>query len=86
VGEEELSRVKNYLLGEFLRSADGAFALSDIFASISAYGLDYDYYDRYLKTINEITAEEIQIVAQKYLHEDSLIFVAAGNIESEKRK
>ncbi len=51
VSEEELQLVKNYLLGTFLRSVDGPFALAERFKGIMEYGLDYDYFDKYIATI-----------------------------------
>src|SRR5258708_39385012 len=44
IKEEELSLVKNYLMGNYLKSIDGPFALSDKFKGIMVYGLDYSYY------------------------------------------
>ena len=78
VGAEELELVKNYLLGTFLRSIDGPFALSDKFLSILEYDLDYDYFERYLTLIRNITAEDIWVLANKYLQEKDLIELVVG--------
>ena len=78
VEQEELDLVKNYLMGGFLRSADGPFALAELVKGVSEYNLGMDFYNSYLKTIKTITPEEIQHMAVKYLQPDSLIKVVAG--------
>lgn len=78
VGEEELQLVKNYLLGTFVRSIDGPFALSEKFESILEYNLGYEFYEQYLHTIRTITPLQIQILAQKYLQEKDIVELVVG--------
>lgn len=78
VGNEELAKVKSYMLGRLLRAVDGPFALSETFLNVYLYGMDWKYYQKYIKTIREITAEEIMELSNRYLQEDSLIKVIAG--------
>ncbi len=78
VKDEELSLVKNYLLGTFLRSADGPFALADLFKATLDYGLDMSYYDTFLHTVKNITIKDIQDIAVKYLQPDSMIRLVVG--------
>jgi predicted Zn-dependent peptidase len=66
VEKDELEMVRNYMLGTFLKSTDGAFQLAERFKSIYLYGLDYSYYERYLEKIRTITPDEIQLLARKY--------------------
>jgi zinc protease len=66
VEEEEMAMVRNYLLGSFLKGCDGAFHLAERFKSIYLYGLDYEYYDRYLEKIRTIAPDEIKMLAQRY--------------------
>lgn len=75
---DELTLVKNYLLGELLRMFDGPFALADSFRSILEYGLNYDFFNKGIDTVKNITAEEILSLAQKYLNEGSFTQVVAG--------
>jgi len=75
----ELDMVKSFLLGEFLRDFDGPFALSSGFKAINDFGLDYDFYDHYLEILNNITAEEIQRLANKYLLSEEMYTVTAGS-------
>ncbi len=78
VTEDELQLVKNYLLGTFLRSVDGPFAMADRFKSVMQYGLNYSYYDNYISTIKNISAKELRDLANKYLNQDSMIELVAG--------
>ncbi|MCK4464295.1 MAG: insulinase family protein [Bacteroidales bacterium] len=75
---DELTLVKNYLLGELLRMFDGPFALADSFRSILEYELNYDFYMKTIETIKNISPEEIITLARKYLHEGSFTQVVAG--------
>lgn len=78
VDEEELTTVKNYILGQFLRSVDGPFALADKYKGIWMYGLDYSYYDKYFHAVNTVTAKQLRDIANKYLQEKDLIECVAG--------
>jgi len=74
----ELSLVRNYMLGTFLRSIDGPFALADRFKGIHFNGLDYDYYERYVETIRTITSEKLMELANKYWKKDEMIELVVG--------
>lgn len=76
--QEELDMVKSYMLGDLSRSYEGPFSLSDAWIFVETAGVDYDFFARSINTIREITAEEVQTMAQKYLRKESLIEVVAG--------
>jgi zinc protease len=78
IGEEELATVKSYMLGQFLKSIDGAFNLADRWKGLLFYNLGYDYYYRYIETIKSITAEQLQLLAQKYFDEESFTELVVG--------
>ncbi len=78
VSSQELETVRNYILGQFLRSVDGPFALSDKFKSIWEFGLDYNYFDNYFNAVKTVTPTEIRDLANKYLQENDLIECVAG--------
>lgn len=79
VSEEEINLVTNYFRGQLMRLFDGVFSLPASLRGLIDYGLDYDYYDRYFTTLNSFNAEKVQELANKYLQEDSLIEIIAGN-------
>ncbi|MES2780674.1 MAG: pitrilysin family protein [Bacteroidota bacterium] len=78
IANEELTLVKNYLLGSFLRSIDGPFSLADRYKMILDYGFTYDYYGEFVETIRSISASEIQELANMYLQERDLTTVIVG--------
>lgn len=78
VPESELQLVRNYMLGAFLRNIDGPFALADRFKGIYFHGLEYDYYDRYVETIQSITPSELRNLANKYLNKEQMIELIVG--------
>jgi predicted Zn-dependent peptidase len=78
VPDEELSLVKNYMAGSFLRSADGPFALAELFKGVFPYGMNMSYYSNFLDTIKNITAEEIQDLAVSYLQKDEMVKLVVG--------
>ena len=78
IPEDELQLVKNYLLGTFLRSVDGPFAMADRFKGIMEYNLGYDYFDRYIATIKEISASQLRELANVYFVESSMMELVVG--------
>jgi len=78
IPSQELELVKNYILGSFLRSVDGAFAQADNFKSLLEYGMDYAYFDRYIDVVKNITSEELLDLSQKYLDPESLRLLTVG--------
>ncbi|MBI3517810.1 MAG: insulinase family protein [Bacteroidetes bacterium] len=78
VDSDELETVRNYVLGQFLRSVDGPYSLADKFKAIWEFGLSYDYFDNYFKAVKTITPEEIRSLANKYLQEKDLIELVVG--------
>lgn len=80
VDPSELETVRNYILGNFLRSVDGPFALADKFKSIWEFGLDYSFFDSYFKAVKTVTPAELRDLANKYLQEKDLIECVAGKM------
>lgn len=78
VEENELQLVKNYLLGKFLRSVDGPFAMAERFKGLMEYGLGYDYFDKYIATIKSISASELRDLANNYFDKNSMIELVVG--------
>lgn len=80
VSQEELDTVRNYMLGVFLKDIDGPFALAEKYISLLKYGLDYSYYQRWIKTVKTITPAEIQALANKYLREEDFYELVVGKL------
>jgi len=70
VPEEELTLVRNYMLGSLLGSLENVFSHADKFKSL--------YYDRYTETIRAITSDDLIKLADKYLNLDGFYKVIVG--------
>ncbi|MGZ3900472.1 MAG: M16 family metallopeptidase [Bacteroidia bacterium] len=78
VSDSELETVRNYILGQILRSVDGPFALADKFKAIWEFDLDYTYFDNYFKAVQTVTPKQLRDMANKYLQQDDLIECVVG--------
>jgi zinc protease len=86
---EELQKAKDALAN----SLPGAFETNNSivasFSNIFIYDLGLDYYTRYAKEVNAVTAEQALDVARRYVVPERLVVIAVGDrgaIESELRK
>lgn len=78
VGEGELELVRNYLLGQLLKSADGPYAMIDLYLSADMQDKDLEFYNDAMAAVRNITPERIQELARKYLNWEDLTIVTAG--------
>lgn len=78
VSDSELSMVKNYLLGEHLRSFDGVFAMSNSLRTLIEAGVWYDHFDTFVAVVNEISANDLIQLANKYFKIESTYEIVAG--------
>ena len=78
IPDDELSLVRNYMLGTLLGSLENVLSHADKFKNLYFAGLDYDYYDRYVETIKTITSEQLLQLANKYLNFDQFYKVIVG--------
>ncbi|WP_421943422.1 M16 family metallopeptidase [Pedobacter sp.] len=78
IGDEELSLVKNYMLGSMLGSLENVFSHADKFKNIYFSGLDYSYYENYISKVKSITADELLALANKYLNTENLTEIVVG--------
>jgi predicted Zn-dependent peptidase len=67
VDEEELSLVRNFMVGSILGDLDGPFHIISRWKNIILNGVSEDYFDRQMQTIKTVSAEELQALANKYL-------------------
>lgn len=79
IGEEELQLVKNYVLGNLLKSLDGPFSVADRLKPLLLLGEDESYYTRFVQSIHTTTAAQLQELANTYLRKERMIELVAGN-------
>lgn len=68
VDDEELQLVKNYLIGTILGDLDGPFHIIGRWKNLILNGLDEQYFYKSVNIIKNISAKELQELANKYLH------------------
>lgn len=79
IPDNELSVVKNYMIGSLARMLDGDFSRTNLYISLNNYGLNMkEYIDNRLEIINTTTSEELKSLAQKYLGSEKLHQVIVG--------
>lgn len=79
VGESELSKVKNYMIGEMFRNYESAFAVADAWMFAFTSKVPDTYFQESLKGILETTAEDIQRLANEFFVKDVIKVVVAGH-------
>lgn len=77
VSSAELKTIKSYLKGSFLNYFENVLAQSELIRSLTVEGGVAGYL-HLLKGIDEITADELQHVALKYLCKDDLTLITVG--------
>lgn len=78
VAPEELSMVKNYMLGDMCRSYESAFSLADAWIFVQVSKLQDSYFTDVLNAIKTITPEEIRELARRHLCKENLKEVISG--------
>ncbi|MEK6726602.1 MAG: pitrilysin family protein [Deltaproteobacteria bacterium] len=81
VRDKELEDAKAYLTGSFPLKLDTNKKIAGMLTAIEFFNLGLDYPDRYPKTINSLTKNDILRVARKYLNPDNYIMVVVGDLE-----
>lgn len=78
VSLNELQLVKNYMIGSLMRNFDGAYEAMDRFKGLNEFGMDYNFYQKLFKTIENINPDELVEMANKHLKLEEMYFVSAG--------
>lgn len=79
IGPDELTMVKNYLLGTLLTLVDGAFNISEVIKTQVIEELPENYLIQLVNSIKTINAQDIQRLAQQYLRKENMWEVTVGD-------
>lgn len=80
VSTDELSIVRNYMMGSILRATDGPFNRIQIIKNLMLHDMTTTYYDNYVRTLLTVTPAQIMEMAQKYLIKEEMTEVICGNL------
>ncbi|WP_235892977.1 M16 family metallopeptidase [Flavobacterium franklandianum] len=78
VSDELLSNVKAGYVGRFVMQVEKPQAVARYALNIETEKLPADFYENYIKNINAVTPEQIQLAANKYFLIDNTRIVIAG--------
>jgi zinc protease len=81
VGSRELQGAQDYLAGSFPLTIETPSAIALQVLNQLFYGLDLKELESFRERVYSVTPEEIQRVAQKYLHPDRLSVVLVGDAD-----
>lgn len=79
VGNDELTRAKNYLALSFPGQFETAGDLSQEIEDLIVYKLPDDYYQRYVPEIQKVTAADVQKTATTYIQPPKFAVVVVGD-------
>ncbi len=81
VDEDHLDLVKNSIYGQFARDMEDPRNYSRYTLNLMRYDLPDDYYQNYLKRVEEVTQDEVQEMAKKYIKPGEATVLVVGNQE-----
>jgi zinc protease len=79
VQQRELSDAQEYLTGSFPLTVETPSAIALQVLNAVFYGLDLNELQTYRERVNAVSVDDIQRVAQRYLHPDKLSIVLVGD-------
>ena len=82
VPADELQRTKDSLTNSFVFQFDSSSQIAFQQMMLAFRGYAPDFLETFSDNIAKVTAEDVQQVAQKYLHPDALTIVTVGNKDS----
>lgn len=78
ISDEELKMVKNYHKGSIMKSVDGALRLANVLSNNLSFGLDEKRVNEQLKAVENINAERLLSLANKYLDFEDMYKIVVG--------
>lgn len=73
ITSQELSRAKNYLIGNFDTSLQENLSTASMMATDELYGLGYDFFRRYPEKIEAVTESDVRRIAETYLDQQNSV-------------
>ncbi len=77
--EEDLSVTKSFLIKKNARAFETSRAKLSMLNQISSYGWPYDFISKQEQIVRDITAEQIQALARKYVDPSKMIYLIVGD-------
>lgn len=78
IKDDELTLVRNYIVGDLLRSLDGPIALADVLIDLKQSELEYTQVNDFFNEVMDITPQRLQDLANTYLNTCTFTEVVVG--------
>jgi predicted Zn-dependent peptidase len=78
VSNDEMTLVRNHLMGETARMFDGPFTIAETIRGIIDHEAGHDYYNRFTETVKTITPGKIKELFNTYFNIDEAYEIIAG--------
>lgn len=75
---EEVESSRNYILGQFPPTLETNASKASAYVRLAFYNLGFDYYDNYLKEINQAGVETVNKAAARLMPRDNFVLVVVG--------
>ena len=79
IKEDEVARMKNYLSGGFARSLENPATIANFALNVARYNLPQNYYQDYLKNLGNVTSQNVQSMANKFILPEKMHIIIVGN-------
>ncbi|HEX7023243.1 MAG TPA: pitrilysin family protein, partial [Gemmatimonadales bacterium] len=81
VAPDELERTKQYLALRVPGSFETTGQVAGQIGNLLTFGLPFTWFDDYVRRIMAVTAADVQRVARRYVHPDSMTVVVVGDVQ-----
>lgn len=79
ITKDELETIKNYSTGIFAYSLENPQTKARFAINIARYGLSEDYYEDYLQNLSDVSLEDVNEMAKKYITPGNAYILVVGN-------
>jgi zinc protease len=83
---EEIESGRNYLLGQFPPTLETNASKATAYVRLTFYNLGFEYYDRYLANISNVSGQQAKDAAVKLIPETDFVLVVVGKAADIKKQ
>jgi len=84
LGNEELEETKKYVTLKYPREFETINQIGNKLGEIVKYDLSKDFFNNYVSAVENVTANDVNSAAKKYIDMNNMIFVIMGDVEKIK--
>ncbi len=81
VTTQELDAARNLYLKSLIDAVATNSGVADLFCTMEAFNLGFDYYDKVLKRMQSLSKAELDVLCKKYFTMDEMVRIRVGNVK-----